>query len=913
MVKGAVRLGRGWRQLHTASLLTQLLVLACVFMALLLSTRFWLIVQQRQVISEQNALSELHLFSELLGSFLADDEDSHAEAMGHALRAYTHIHPDVQVVLFDAQGRVLLSHQSRQVLRNAHELPLWHRDQPDETRVDHHQAVRSWRRLPRQHLLYVYQPLTPLQFGAVWSWSVVGLPVVWSMVFVLLLVLLVQRYGRQVQQLTDMARQLDGFSGYRPVDTVDKVRELAALAHALNRLGHRMVRYQQQEQQLKQRHQDLVARVPVHLLLLDTRGQVVLDNVQDPWVLGITPEEWRQLPVGQLFMGVDFAQNQLLLQLDSRQPSLRLLVQRPGLQGMRYYQLWLNQRLDAQGQWLGYSGMLHEVTTEYLSHLEAVRHNEQLQQRQQAQDRLLATISHELRTPLNGILGMAQLLQETRLDGEQQEYARTLYNSGQAMLRLVNDLLDLAKLEAGKMLTEEIDFDLLALMGDVGDLLAPMALQRSLELVLTVDPDCPRQLRGDPYRIRQILLNLASNALKFTAQGQVVLRVFPDTAPAEGRTLPESSGPWHWLCFEVQDSGEGIAPERQAELFQFFAQADRTISRRFGGTGLGLAISRGLAEAMQGCITLSSALGMGSTFQVHLPLQALSDGRVYQLPTLLQGQAVLLIEPNERARVLLAEVLQRLGLQVQAEAERQALYAIRQPNTVVLLASTALDADNPMVWPVVNTQTVHSRVILMSLTPQRRLKAVVRQQVDGFAQKPLRLEHLLAEILRLRLQRVHHNVPDAIELAHAASVRKMQEFLQAQPVNAESPAPVPGQRMTVLLADDNPVNQKVASKMLQKLGCTVWVAEQGEALLALLDQHPEAHLILMDCRMPVMDGLEATRRIRQQQRSIPIVALTANDTDEDRELCLQAGMDDFLAKPLQQAELAAMLRRFAPL
>jgi CheY-like chemotaxis protein len=538
-------------------------------------------------------------------------------------------------------------------------------------------------------------------------------------------------------------------------------------------------------------------------------------------------------------------------------------------------------------------------------------------------------------------LGMAQLLRETQLDQEQNEYARTLYNSGQAMLRLVNDILDLSKLDAGKMQTEQLDFDLLELSIEVCDLMAASAAQKSLELVSFIDPDSPRFLQGDPYRIRQILLNLINNAIKFTSIGYVALHVRPiaaddpvivalgpllrqdddadvDVSHAdlhaahERAPLQEVDAPvdHQWVMFEVSDSGVGIAPENQQALFQFFAQADRTVSRRFGGTGLGLAISRGLAEAMNGCITLSSEPNQGTVFRVYLPLVKQSEVPMYHRPILLANLAVEVFEPLDLNRQGLSRLFQSLSIHAEMHDDLSGL-AIAAERTSsqhpILLIDYELLDDRPLADYLSRYPELRqAHCILLSRRSRRSIPARMIEGFEGFVFKPLRVEHLLAELLRML-----DGDDQALDEPPQENQQALMDAFFAQVKQTPTTAMQTGQlSLRVLLAEDNIVNQKVASKMLQKLGCEVTVVEDGQQAVDFLMGNQPVDLVLMDCRMPNMDGLEATRLVRRQMNSIPIIALTANDTDEDREACMNAGMDDFLAKPLDQSVLSNLIARF---
>jgi len=561
----------------------------------------------------------------------------------------------------------------------------------------------------------------------------------------------------------------------------------------------------------------------------------------------------------------------------------------------------------------GFSAFAHDITERISSQAELETARDTAMTASRLKSEFLANMSHEIRTPMTGVIGMSSLLLQTELSVVQRDYAETVSSSAEALLTVIDDILDFSKIEAGKLDVESVPFDLRAVVEESAVLLAARAHEQGLELTCRLDPALPSAVAGDPGRLRQVLLNLLGNAVKFTAEGEVNV----SARVAEHADDVDWDADAVLVELVVRDSGIGMAPSTLEHLFDAFTQADTSTTRRYGGTGLGLAISRQLVELMGGTLHATSEPGAGSTFTALIPLRLRSVPAAAPPVADLAGKRALIVDDNATNRRVLAEMVTGWGCSARTTTQAQealaALHAAadeHEPFDVVLLDLNMPGVDGFDLAHLVRADPRVGDVPLVMLTSSaQRGEAQQAEQtgITAYLTKPVRSTQL-HEALRIALgTKPKRAAGEPVAGSPPLLARIPRQASAADP--EESPAEV-----LVLLVEDNAVNQKVLTAVLSRIGCAVHVVANGEQALEYLARE-SYDAVLMDCQMPVMDGYVATAELRRREgtgQRTPVIALTASAMAEDRDRCLAAGMDDYLSKPVSMQNLAAALAHWLP-
>ncbi len=843
------------------------------------------------------------------------------------------------------------------VVKNNHDdfsvpLPNWtlSNKQSNKMFYDIH-GFEVWQNLAAGYRLYVKVQYLPLWRN--FANPIYLLPLLLGFCLFLYMIIQLRKVYDVWDKFLDNAQnlQLQISQGYQPAK-LHEFRdhpELRYLSQLFNRHAYKMGQYYDKVRELTYRQNILIDTSPILLFIMSRNGRIVYFNHKFSQVFYTPFQPGSMYILSDFITGANKTTQQLLNSLENIQTYATLPV--TNLQRNLYFDLRITPYYNRFGQLQGYSCGLQD-TTDYHDKLQKAWVEDKFTTDKLTNfNKMWAVVGHELRTPLSGLVGMIDLLAEDKaqFNSEQQETIATLQQSSYTMIQLLNDMLDVAKLDAGRLQTNVTSIDLLQLLRQTTGLMVGNARRQKISLYIFVDPFTPRFIDCDEGKLRQIILNLLTNAVKFTKEGYVAITVdktdsrHPLIAAKTSQNMTVSKD---WLKITVKDTGLGISEKDQQKLFSYFEQANDSISRQFGGTGLGLAISNSFSHLLGGFIHLESQFGQGSEFQLFLPIPKFSLQPVYQHKTRNLRVTLILISPFsifERANKVLSYV--ELSHHIFTTIDETVINTINNLNLqglvpVFVIDDAALKANNHLLN---NIHFYNDAIkIILSIESPKTLSPELQLQFDGYLQKPASLSLLIAEVnhlyeLKIKKEKTNTHLP--VQLA-------FKQFLQQYPnpsnssvnvvsatppvnnpnllldgqiqvvdeghTNLESPNDAhPSSQKLILIAEDNPVNQKIAKKHLEALGYRYLVASDGEQAVKLLSENrQQIGLVLMDCRMPILDGIEATRIIRLNKDSVPIVALTANDSDDDRNICLEAGMDSFLTKPINKQKLIEAINHY---
>ncbi|MFH1907775.1 MAG: response regulator, partial [Chloroflexota bacterium] len=639
----------------------------------------------------------------------------------------------------------------------------------------------------------------------------------------------------------------------------------------------------------KQYFEALVFNSPTAIVVLDNNERIVSCNPAFETLFGYATDEIKGASIDELITTPETAAEAVRYTEQAMSGSVHGFGQRRRKDGTLVEVEIFGVPIIVGGENVGALGMYHDIS-------DLTRARREAEEASRAKSEFLANMSHEIRTPMNGVIGMLELALDTSLTPEQRDYLSTSLQSAEALLTLLNDILDFSKIEARHLDLEVIEFNLRNTVEDVAYTLAKRAQDKGLEMAALIHPDIYSNLRGDPGRVRQILVNLVGNAIKFTERGEVVIRAEPISVTETHATVR----------FSVQDTGIGIPPEWQAAVFERFTQADGSTTRKFGGSGLGLTISKQLVEAMGGAIGVESEPGKGSTFWFRVQFEKQAEDQVEQPPSPvdLLDTHILCIDDNATNRMILIKMLSGFGCRVDAVESGaegldmlRAAHRARDPYRLILLDMQMPAMDGEQTARAIKSDPTGRDVKIIILTSMGERGDVKRLDALGcsaYLHKPVKQLLLYEALVAVLGSQPRKPGTGRLVTRHTLSEQKRQG-------------------LRILLAEDNLINQKLAVVLLQKAGFSVDTVENGLQAIEKVQKEPY-NAVLMDVQMPEMDGFEATRRIRRWEggeKHIPIIAMTAHVLKGDRERCLEAGMDDYVSKPLEPQAFLAALDRWA--
>jgi len=648
----------------------------------------------------------------------------------------------------------------------------------------------------------------------------------------------------------------------------------------------------------RERNRAIVDNMVDGAIHIDGDGRLVALNAAAERMFGQSSKEARGQPLSILLAPEHRQRIETKIRLAAAridtEPPLNVALE---VQGLRHngtsFPLYLAISEVVMGSYPVFTAIARDLTETKRQMQELAETRDKAMAADRAKSQFLAVMSHEIRTPMNGVMGMLDLLRDGNLTEQQLEFIDTAEKSSNVLLGIINDILDLSKIESGKLDLQELDFNLGTMLEEVAALVASSARDKDLEVATFVEGDVPRRVRGDPYRLRQVLSNLMGNAVKFTKQGEVVI---------EAR-LTEANQDWIEVRIQVRDTGIGIAPDIAKTLFQPFTQADASTTRRFGGTGLGLVISKRLIELMGGEIGFESQLGLGSTFWFTVRL-AHARTSAEDINADLTEVRVLIVDDNTTNRIILEKYLSRWGAEaISSDGASAALTALRQaaasgkPFQLAILDMQMPDTDGIELAQQIKSDPAIASTQLLMLSSM------------GYPGEDARRAGIVVSLLK----------PVRQALLHEAIVKGLglNNQRRLKPAARQQPQLTRQFDARILVAEDNPVNEKVVRMMIARLGAEIMVVGNGQLAVEQLAKDRDYDLVLMDVHMPVLNGLEATRQIREYESAhdlspIPIIAMTASALTRDRENCKAAGMNDFMSKPVKRQDLEQALAQWLP-
>jgi PAS domain S-box-containing protein len=675
-----------------------------------------------------------------------------------------------------------------------------------------------------------------------------------------------------------------------------RTRELSDINQNLEK---EIIERKRTEETLNKSQQELTSvfkNSPEALIYHDEQGTILKINPRFTEVFGYTLNELkgRNINEGMIFPRDETKEeSKKITQTVLEKGSVRIEAMRKKKDGTLFPVIISASPIIVKGKSKGIIAIYSDITKEKLAEKEIIKAKKEAELANQAKSAFLASMSHEIRTPINAIIGMGELMKNTTLNDEQKEYLDMLKISADNLLNVINDVLDISKIESGHIEIEKIEFDLWKLIESIGITLGVKASQKKLELLCYTNPDIPQYIMGDPTRLRQILVNLAGNSLKFTEKGEIAINV--ETLKREDDKI--------LLHFTVKDTGIGIPKEKQAKIFESFSQVDSSTTRKYGGTGLGLSICKQLVELMGGKIWVESEANKGSTFHLTLPSVVVKkpEGREEEIvPLEIKNLRVLIVDDNYTNRMILREIVSLWGaLPKEVEDGFSALRELKsackrsKPYQLILLDKNMPEMDGFELIKKIRKILEYKKTPIVMLSSDRGvadLKKIEELSISDFILKPIRRSRLYNAIVKAIVKETSKSVVKKYDIGSAIKDKLFK----------------------VLLAEDNLINQKLTVRLLEKQGWQISVANNGSEVLNLLDKN-RFDFILMDVQMPEMDGIEATKEIRKREKEtgkhIPIIALTANAFEEDKKKCLEAGMDEYATKPIKINKIFSIIEK----